>query len=52
MDLAEETRAVRDRFDAEDVGERLAEVGEGAPSAEIRVRAHARASDDERDLFA
>ena len=41
-DLAQEARAVRERADAEQLGERLAEIGERRARPEVDAGAHAR----------
>src|SRR5688572_32274652 len=41
VNLAEETGAVRQRSDTEDLGQRLAEIGERLPHADVDAGAHA-----------
>src|SRR5579864_5201552 len=50
--LGQETSTVRQRLDAEQIGERLAEIREAVASAEIHAWRHGIADDQERHVLA
>ena len=50
-DVVEEARAVRERADLEELGQRLADIGERAAQPEVDVRSHRRARGEDRDVL-